>query len=69
MSVLLGRHQRSADWTMRRVGRARITSDAPVPYQLDGDPGGLLPLDVESLPGRLTLVVPEEAVDAADCNN
>jgi diacylglycerol kinase (ATP) len=35
-----------------------------VPYQLDGDPGGLLPLDVQVLPGRLTLVVPREAVDS-----
>lgn len=30
-----------------------------VPYQLDGDPGGFLPLDVELLHGRLKLIVPE----------
>jgi diacylglycerol kinase family enzyme len=62
-SVLLGRHQRMNDWTTRRVRRLRITSDGQVPYQLDGDPGGMLPLEVESLPGRLTLVVPKEAVE------
>ncbi len=56
--VLLGRHQRMADCTTRRVRRLRITAETEVPYQLDGDPGGLLPLDVEVLPGRLTMVVP-----------
>ncbi|MFO0940872.1 MAG: diacylglycerol kinase family protein [Pirellulales bacterium] len=29
-----------------------------VPYQLDGDPGGFLPLEVETLPARLKLIVP-----------
>jgi diacylglycerol kinase (ATP) len=62
--LLLGRHQRLADWSTRRVRRLRITSDAPVPYQLDGDPGGWLPLDVQALPGRLTFVVPREAVSS-----
>jgi diacylglycerol kinase family enzyme len=57
-AVLLGRHRTMADCTTRRVRRLRITSEAKVPYQLDGDPGGLLPVDVEVLPGRLTLVVP-----------
>lgn len=60
--IRLGWHQRMADWTTRRVRRLRITSDAPVPYQLDGDPGGVLPLEIEVLPGRLTLVVPRESV-------
>ena len=63
-AVLLRQHHRLADCTTRRVRRLRITADAPVPYQLDGDPGGLLPLDVQVLPGRLTLVVPREAVDS-----
>jgi diacylglycerol kinase (ATP) len=63
-AVLLRVHHRLGDCTTGRVRRLRITSDAPVPYQLDGDPGGWLPLDIEALPGRLTLVVPEEAVDS-----
>ncbi len=52
------RHRRMADCTMGRGRRLRITSDEPVTYQLDGDPGGLLPVEVEVLPDRLTLVVP-----------
>ena len=61
-AVLLRQHQRMAGWTACRGRRLRITSDAQVPYQIDGDPGGWLPLDVEVLPGRLTVVVPREAV-------
>lgn len=55
--VYLGRHQQSADWTMFRARRLRITASGPVPCQADGDPAGTLPLDVEVLPGRLTLMV------------
>jgi len=57
-AVLLGRHQRMADCTTRRVRWLKIASDTEVSYQLDGDPGGVLPVEVETLPGRLTLVVP-----------
>lgn len=57
--VLMRRHPRIADCRMGVATRMRIESDAPVPYQLDGDPGGMLPLEIEMLPGRLTLVVPE----------
>ena len=53
-----GRHRRMPDCRIRRAGRFRMTSDKQVAYQLDGDPGGFLPVDVEVLPGRLTLVVP-----------
>ncbi len=55
----LGLHRCLGDCTIGRASKFRITSDEPVAYQLDGDPGGHLPVDVEVLPGRLTLVVPE----------
>jgi diacylglycerol kinase family enzyme len=64
--VLLGGHQNMADCTIGRVRRLRITSTASVPYQLDGDPAGFLPVDVEVLPRRLTLVVP--ATRASELN-
>ena len=56
--VAIGQHRVLADCTIARAQRIRIESDARVPYQLDGDPGGLLPLDIEILPGRLTLAAP-----------
>ena len=59
-AVYLRRHQRMADCTTARVRRVRITSDAEVPYQLDGDPGGLLPVEVEVVPRRLAILVPAE---------
>jgi diacylglycerol kinase family enzyme len=39
----------------------RLEADEPVPYQVDGDPGGHLPLEIKVLPQRLTLVVSKAA--------
>jgi diacylglycerol kinase family enzyme len=68
-AVLLGWHQALADCTARRVRRLRITSPAEVPYQLDGDPGGVLPVDVEVLPGRSTMIVPAAEAERFRRNN
>lgn len=57
-AVILRRHRRLADFATRRVRRLWISAESEVPYQLDGDPGGTLPVEVEVLPGRLTMVVP-----------
>lgn len=57
-AAYMHRHERLPDCTTCRAERLRITSDARVPYQLDGDPGGFLPVDVEVLPERLTMIVP-----------
>ena len=38
--------------------RYRITSAGSVPFQLDGDPGGELPVEIEVMPGRFTFLVP-----------
>jgi diacylglycerol kinase (ATP) len=51
-------HRFLRDCQMQRASRLRFTSDEPVAYQLDGDPGGMLPVEVEVLPKRLTLLVP-----------
>ena len=44
---------------MGQATKYRITSNAPLPFQLDGDPGGTLPLEIEVIPNRLTFLVPE----------
>jgi diacylglycerol kinase family enzyme len=59
-AVLTGTHHWLTDFAQRRAGRLRVTSDSNVPYQLDGDPGGFLPVEIEVLPKRLTLIVPQE---------
>ncbi|NQT38726.1 MAG: protein BmrU [Planctomycetes bacterium] len=61
--VLAGRHRRMSDCTVGKVRRLRITAEQPVPYQLDGDPGGYLPLEIDVLPGRLTVVVPADRAE------
>jgi diacylglycerol kinase family enzyme len=58
-NLALGRHQQLRDFKATMASRVRIESDKPVPYQLDGDPGGLLPLEIEVMPARLTLWAPE----------
>lgn len=55
--VVAGQHQNWEDCTTAQVRSLRIEAEEPVPFQLDGDPGGYLPVDVRVLPGRLTLVV------------
>jgi diacylglycerol kinase family enzyme len=63
-AVLRGKHDRLADCTLRRVIGLRVETgedshDEPVPFQLDGDFGGRLPLEISILPRRLTLIVPQ----------
>jgi diacylglycerol kinase family enzyme len=64
--ILLGQHRTWPDCVTVRTRRLRIESTEPVPYQLDGDPGGYLPLDIEVLPKRLTLWVPRDIGAAAN---
>jgi len=56
-----GQHQRMAEFRHVRSRHFRLSSTGVVPYQLDGDPGGVLPLEVEVLPERLLLIVPAGA--------
>ena len=56
--VALGTHLSWRDVTRFRARCVRIESTGAVPYQLDGDPGGFLPVTIEILPGRLTVLVP-----------
>ncbi len=57
--VLLGQHRSWDDCSTQRTRRLRIESDGDVPFQLDGDPGGQLPVEIEAIPGRLNLIVGE----------
>jgi diacylglycerol kinase (ATP) len=42
----------------RAIRRAMIRSERPVPFQVDGDPAGYLPVTVEAVPCGMRLVVP-----------
>jgi diacylglycerol kinase family enzyme len=56
--ILLGNHTRFRDVTRVRGTKIEFTSQQRVPYQLDGDYGGHLPLAIELLPARVHLLVP-----------
>jgi diacylglycerol kinase family enzyme len=45
--VFLGQHEGWTDCQIVRTRKVRIASTGTVPYQLDGDLGGELPLDIE----------------------
>jgi len=62
-AVLCGWHLKWSDCRIRKLQRVRIEADEPVPYQLDGDPGGTLPVEVQVLPRRLTVLVPSHWAD------
>jgi diacylglycerol kinase (ATP) len=62
--VLHGLHLRRDDVHHRRFRSATVTSDQPVPFQLDGDPGGILvppgsgSLSIGILPSAVEVIVP-----------
>ena len=51
-------HQHLPDCEIGSCQTMRIECDQPVAYQLDGDPGGSLPLEISVLPRRFRLLVP-----------
>jgi diacylglycerol kinase family enzyme len=55
--VMLGQHESMQDFVRIQTRHLRIDSTGPAPYQLDGDPGGELPVDMVCQPARLTLLV------------
>ena len=63
--IVLRRHLRHRDCRTFRVRRVRLESDAEVPYQLDGDPGGHLPLEIDVLPDRLRLLISQPWLEEA----
>lgn len=59
--VLLRRHPTLPDCRLGLGSEFRISSNEPdgvqVPYQIDGDPGGFLPVEIKVLPGRFRVIV------------
>ena len=58
ITVLFGQHQRIAATQFARFKELTIESDRRIPYELDGDPGGYLPLKIGVIPDRMTIFVP-----------
>jgi diacylglycerol kinase (ATP) len=56
-SVVSRTHVRLSHVRRGRARRLTVTSEAPVPVQLDGEPAGFTPVEVEVLPAALMVVV------------
>lgn len=61
-TVIVRQHRTWGTAKHRRLAKFRIESNDSLRYQLDGDPGGNLPVEVEIIPERVTLVVPDDWV-------
>jgi diacylglycerol kinase family enzyme len=67
-SVLLQKHRRWCTTSFRKFRKLSVRcsdSQASVPFQLDGDPGGYLPLEIEVVSDYLTVLVHADSPDAA----
>ncbi|MDR1383462.1 MAG: hypothetical protein LBJ67_06400 [Planctomycetaceae bacterium] len=53
------RHRILSDVRLGQGTKYRLTADGDVPYQLDGDPGGKLPIEIEIIPQRFTILAPK----------
>ena len=63
--ALLGRHVGRGSVIDRRVRSVRITAAMPIPYQVDGDVGGVLPIDITLAPGVGRYLAPADRNKAA----
>lgn len=61
-----GEHLQGEDVIYARGQHILITSEKPLPAQIDGEPAGFTPLDIAVLPGRISFLLPEHAVLPAD---
>ena len=61
LSFLGGTHRISPGYSFAKAEGFRLfpadSSSEPIPYQLDGDPGGNLPVEIQIVPKRLTLLI------------
>jgi diacylglycerol kinase family enzyme len=62
--ILYGAHRGASDTVVAQAKKLRIASDRPVPYQLDGDPGGVLPVEIDIVPNRLHIIAPRAWIES-----
>jgi len=69
LSVLFRQHEK---WSEAQYLSAKeITIDSKgkdVPYQIDGDPGGVLPLQISISPRRIQMLLTDQMQDRIDAN-
>jgi diacylglycerol kinase (ATP) len=55
--VIFGQHEGMQDFTHVQTRLLRVEAAGSVPFQLDGDPGGKLPVEIRVASGRIRLLV------------
>lgn len=72
-AVILGQHKNLAGVESVRTPCLTVEADQDVPFQLDGDPGGSLPAEIQVLSERLSMIVPaswlERTIPSSDKND
>jgi diacylglycerol kinase family enzyme len=58
VTVLAGSHGAWSNCYRGRFTKLRIEANSQVPYQIDGDAGGVLPVDIDILRQRVPIVLP-----------
>jgi len=62
--TVLKQHAYGSDVIYRQGTTVRISSDADIPTELDGDPGPALPVEIKVIPQAVKVMVPEGAKPA-----
>jgi diacylglycerol kinase family enzyme len=57
-TVMLRQQGKWSNFSHIRARRIRVSAEQEVPYQIDGDPGGVLPVEIEIVSGSVTMMVP-----------
>ena len=58
LSAAAGEHLKQEGVVYVKGRRVRIESPQPVPVQVDGEPAGVTPVEIDLLPGRIGFIVP-----------
>jgi diacylglycerol kinase (ATP) len=53
-----GKHPHLSSFCTEAIASLTVEADSPLPYQIDGDAAGYLPLKLESIPNRLRVLTP-----------
>ncbi len=59
LTILFRNHRGRRDVFEKRFETLRISSEKPVQFQMDGDPGGELPVEIKVVPKRVRVLVSE----------
>ncbi len=62
-TIVFRNHRGRKDVFVRRFKKMKITAEQPVHFQLDGDPGGMLPLEIEVVPKGLQVLVGDDWIN------